>query len=93
MFCSSCGKAAPTNGQFCSYCGLPRTVSSRDVVPVAVVSSPPRPTSSQQGDHITAVAGRIGCNLLVGFIIFKVVGVVGLLVICVLLVWSLGIIK
>jgi hypothetical protein len=87
-FCSQWGKPNACDARFCEECGAPVRASVA-VVPVAVVSR----TANEQGDHITAVAGRIGCNLLVGFIIFKIVVVVGLLVICLLLVWSLGVLK
>jgi len=93
MFCPSCGQALPTQGRFCVHCGAPVT-STTAVAPVAVVSTPSSSrTANQQGDYITAVAGRIGCNLLIGFIVLKVAVVIALIVICGFLALSLGLIK
>jgi uncharacterized membrane protein YvbJ len=87
-FCPQCGNPNAPDARYCVECRAPVTASAA-IVPVAVVSR----TANEQADPITAVAGRIGCKLLVGFIIFKIVVVVELLVICVLLVWSLGVLK
>jgi hypothetical protein len=59
-------------------------------VPVAVVSTPPPRTAAEQGDHITRVAGRVGCNLLLGFILFKILVIAGLLVFGLWAAWSMG---
>jgi uncharacterized membrane protein YvbJ len=72
MFCPSCGSALTTPGRFCVQCGAPVAATRPAAVPVTVVSAPLRRTAAQQGDYITGVAGRIGCNLLIGFILFKI---------------------
>jgi hypothetical protein len=92
MFCSSCGKTVPIQGRFCVHCGVPTAAIQAAAVPVAVATPPPR-TASEQGDYITGVAGRIGCNLLIGFIVFKIVVVIALIVVCGLFALSLGLIK
>jgi len=81
MFCSSCGQALQAQVRFCVHCGAPVAATRPSPVPVAVVAVPPRPTAAEQGDYITGVAGRIGCNLLIGFIVFKILVVVAAVVI------------
>jgi len=68
MFCSLCGAAVETpQSRFCGHCGTP-------VVPsVPAVISQPRRTPAEQGDYITRVAGRVGCNLLVGYLVSLIV--------------------
>jgi hypothetical protein len=87
MFCTSCGKVLTVQGRFCVHCGAPAAATRPAPVPVAVVAVPPRPTAAEQGDYITGVAGRVGCNLLIGFIVFKILVVVAAVVIfCLLMV-------
>jgi hypothetical protein len=90
VFCSACGVRVTSPTAFCGNCGTNLRLQGASTTPIntPVVMVTPARSAKERANDTTEVIGRVGCNLLVGFIIFKVVVVIALLVV-VVVVWTL----
>jgi hypothetical protein len=87
MFCSACGTAVSPGSKFCFACGSAVSLAGATAVPVVLVTGPPPKTIKQRANDTTELIGRVGCNLLVGFLVFKVAVVIAIIIGCWLLFW------
>jgi hypothetical protein len=83
VFCSACGVQVSPAVAFCGNCGTNLRLQGASTTPIntPVVMVTPARSAKERANDTTEVIGRVGCNLLVGFIIFKVVVVIVVVVV------------
>jgi hypothetical protein len=78
-FCISCGNPMIVGAKYCGECGNP-SGGAIAAPPVFIVAAPQNKSVAQKADEATEFVGRVGCNLLLGIVLFKIVVVVVVIV-------------